>query len=335
MFDKEKFSTDVFIAGQDGIHTYRIPVLVSTMKGIILAFSEARRNTVATARPTVIALKRSFDEGKTWGSTQFLGVEDEKRIVINPCVVVEKKKNNIFLFYIKIEKNKEVLSNRIKMLKSTDEGLSWSKERSINLKIKGYNFVPGPGVGIQLQGGNLIIPGYVLIKRVYRQQYSMVLYSDDLGESWHPGEHVRVPTSESQVVELKNGLLMLNMRNNCGRSHRIIALSSDKGRSWDRIYDEPSLNECPCQASLIRYKDYILFCNPNSKGLKADKKKRHKLTLYVSRDEGKTWTRSNIIESGVAAYSSLVVTEKENLLCLYETSKKRFYDRICLKCFSK
>ena len=141
---------------------------------------------------------------------------------------------------------------------------------------------------------------------------SRVLYSDDHGATWSFGTCVSTFTNECQAVELSNGTLMLNMRDNTGRSCRAVALSEDGGQTWGEVSWDEALNECPCQASIIRYglsgqdgKDCLLFANPDISGERYGVVKRTRMTVKLSYDGGKTWPVKKLIHPGPSSYSSL------------------------------
>src|SRR6185369_10250076 len=65
----------VFKAGDEGVRTFRIPVIVRAHNGDLLAFAEARKKSAADHGDIDIVLKRSRDNGETWGPMEL--VQDE------------------------------------------------------------------------------------------------------------------------------------------------------------------------------------------------------------------------------------------------------------------
>jgi endoglucanase len=164
--------------------------------------------------------------------------------------------------------------------------------------------------------------------------------SDDHGKSWKLGGTVAPHTDECQVVELKNGALLLNMRNYWGRDggqpdkgkRRALAWSKAGGKTWSDLHFDRTLIEPMCQASFLRYswpgkdgKSRLLFSNP------ASTDKRHQLTVRLSYDEGKTWSFSKRVYAGSAAYSCLAVLPDRRIGLLYERDN---YKRISFKAFT-
>ncbi len=316
---------DVFLAGQDGVHTYRIPSLLITQKGTVLAFCEARKESIADNSPTDLVVKRSFDNGRTWQPKQIVCAGQGIDAIMNPTAVIDQSDGTIILVCATFKK---ALEQQILVITSRDDGATWSTPTDIRAIFKDYYspFVPGPGIGIQLKSGRLVIPGYtVLTENAIVDGHAMVIYSDDHGRTWQTGMHVTAPTDESQVIELRDGSLQLNMRSNRFMSCRALAISRNGGETWEEPYDEPQLNEVPCQASVIRFPETLsttrlrwLFSNPNVAGREYGAVERTKMTVRLSYDEGKTWPIAKLVHEGPSSYSCLAVTNDGMMLCIYE-----------------
>ena len=138
--------------------------------------------------------------------------------------------------------------------------------------------------------------------------------------------------NESQVVELSDGSLMMNMRSYNRKQCRAVSISKDGGESWSEITHDPVLIEPVCQASMITYShgnnNLILFSNP------ADKKSRIRMTVRLSFDDGRTWPVSKILHDGPAAYSSLAVLENGEIACFYEAGDKNPYETMIFEKFT-
>jgi sialidase-1 len=191
--------------------------------------------------------------------------------------------------------------------------------------------VPGPGIGVQMGNGRLVIPGYIGQSSIEIEENSRscVILSDDGGDIWTMGGPVAELSDESQVVSLKDGRLMLNMRGNMGRSCRGVATSTDGGASWSTVRWDAALNECPCQASILRYsagkergKDGILFANPDNFGELYGVVERTKMTVRMSYDEGATWPVKRLIHAGPSSYSTLVQLSNGDVGILFEGGEK-------------
>jgi len=320
--------TDVFVSGADGVHTYRIPAMIVSSRGTLLVFCEARKLRISDASPTDMVLKRSTDGGKTWLTMQMLVRGEGIEAIMNPCPVIDRTTGTIVLFCIDAHKTTRG-HHRHLLLTSTDDGDSWSQPVDLADRITPYDdsFISGPGVGIQTKSGRLVVPGYTgtFDNKTRTGLYSRVLYSDDHGQHWSMGDAVSAFTSECQVVELADGRLMSNMRENTGQSCRAVATSEDGGQTWGKPYWDHALNECPCQASFIRYSEAagdgrsrLLFANPDVAGERYGVVKRTKMTVKLSYDEGKTWPIKKLIHAGPSSYSSLVRLPDGDIGLVYE-----------------
>ena len=342
--------TDVFVAGQDGYHTYRIPALVVTTNGTALAFCEGRKNSRSDTGDIDLLLKRSTDGGKTWGDQQVIW-SDAENTCGNPAPVVDQTTGTIWLLMtwndgadkeaaIGYQKARD--TRRVFVTHSADDGLTWTKPQEITSSVKKSDwgwYATGPGNGIQLTRGNhqgrLVIPANHSAVGASAQMMtrSHVIFSDDHGATWQLGGIEDEKTNESTVVELADGSLLHNMRSYHKKNRRAVATSKDAGATWSPVKLDNALIEPVCQASILRgtwpadgTKSRILFSNPASV-------KRENLTVRVSYDEGATWPVSKVIYAGPAAYSGLTVLPDKSIACLFECGKKNAYETISLARF--
>jgi sialidase-1 len=335
---------DVFVAGTDGYHTYRIPSLLVTSKGTVLAFCEGRKTGRGDAGNIDVVLRRSFDGGNTWQPLQVVW-DDGPNTAGNPCPVVDRTTGTIWLPLTwnlgtdtesLIKKGASKRSREVWMTKSTDDGVTWSKPVDITAATKPPDwtwYATGPGCGIQTRSGRLVIPcDHALAgSGLYR---SHVIYSDDHGDTWKLGGVIGDKVNECQVAELGDGRLMMNMRSYNGKHCRAVSTSGDGGLTWTPAADEPALVEPVCQAAFIGIADpqnagrgILVFSNPAST-------KREKMTIRLSMDEGKTWPVSALLYGGPAAYSALAQLPDKRIACLFERGEKSPYERISLAIFS-
>lgn len=324
---------DVFTAGKDGYHTFRIPALLTTKKGTLLAFCEGRKTGTGDHGDVDLVHKRSEDGGTTWGPLQLVYEEggDRKITIGNPCPVLDETTGTIWLPFTR--DNKDVLVTH-----STDDGKTWARPTKITDDVKHPDWIwyaTGPGVGIQLRHGKykgrLVIPCDHKIKKDGKAiSHSHAFFSDDQGKKWKLGGSAGPYTNECQVAELPDGTLLLNSRNHWGREagqkdksrRRILSQSKDAGQTWTDAGFDDALIEPVCQASLLRAGEKsLLFANPASS-------KREKLTIRLSDDAGKTWPFSRVLHAGPAAYSSLAMMDDQTAACLFEAGERGPYECI-------
>ena len=324
---------DVFISGLDNHNIYRIPSLLVSQKGTLLAFSEGRAGDDGSL--TDLVVKRSFDNGLTWSPMQTV-LKGHNEAWMNPCPVIDHSNGTMFLLCYHVFKsgeNKHIgnpfnKSNSVMIVKSVDDGATWSEPVDITASVG--LVCPGPGVGIQMKSGRIVIPCYT------NESYSQVIFSDDQGQSWRAGTTVKMPTNECQVVELVDGALMLNMRPYKTKKCRYVAISRDGGLTWEKEYFDDTLIDSENQASIFRYtrkdegfkKNCILFSNA------AHATWRKLLTVRVSYDEGVTWPILEIITPGWAGYSCLTVLKDGTIGLLYETGESSYKERITFTRFN-
>ena len=325
-------TTHVFVAGAEGVDTYRIPSLLVAGDGSLLLFCEARKVSIADASPTDMVLRRSVDGGRTWLPTQVLARGTGEEALMNPTPVLDRTDGRILLFCINANTGGEN-HNTLMLLSSADHGKTWSAPDKAQPRITGYDdtFVPGAGVGIQMRNGRLIIPGYAgdFDNDTKAGFLSRVLYSDDHGAHWTMGEPLPQFTDECQAVELQDGRLMLNARGDMGTGCRAVAVSRDGGRRWADFGWNRMLNECPCQASIARYStcgepggSRLLFANPDNTGEAYGVLERTRMTVRLSYDEGKTWPVKKLIHAGPSSYSLLVRLPDGDIGLVYEGGDK-------------
>jgi sialidase-1 len=340
--------TNLWTAGVDGYHTYRIPSLLVTPKGTVLAFCEGRKTGGGDHGDLDLVMKRSTDGGRTWSAQQVVYEEggDAKITIGNPCPVVDESTGTIWLPFNR--DNKAVL-----ITSSTDEGVTWSKPVDISsstMKSSWDWVATGPGIGIQLQRGphkgRLVIPSDHKIPLADKklEWNSHMMFSDDHGKTWQISTPISAGGNECQVIERMDGSLLVNTRMQGNfEGFRGIATSKDGGATWSGISQEKQI-PCPkCQGSLIRYSwsepghpGMLLASNPHPPA-SADGKPasaRVRLTVRLSLDDGTTWTGGKTLNAGPSAYSNLARLEDGTILCLYEGGEKRAYETIRIARFN-
>jgi sialidase-1 len=331
----------LFRSGEGDYHTYRIPALIVTTKGTLLAFCEGRKKGRGDAGDIDMLLRRSTDGGKTWGKAQVVW-DDGDNTCGNPCPVIDRKTGTVWLLMThnlgrdteaQILDGKSQGTRTVWVTRSDDDGLTWAKPVEITRDVKKDDwtwYATGPGVGIRTKNGRLVVPCDNYVKGSKERQAHVIL-SDDGGKTWKLGGGVGPDCNESQVVERADGALLLNMRSYRGTNRRLVAVSKDGGETFSKPEEDRALIEPVCQASIVRDpgdRGGILFSNPAST-------KRERMTVRLSTDEGKTWAHAKVLHEGPAAYSCLAVLPDGTIACLYERGDKGAYETITLARFSR
>jgi sialidase-1 len=346
--DSEIVRSTLFRAG-DGYTSYRIPSVIVTTKGTVLAFCEGRAKPSDTGDIDLL-VRRSPDGGATFGSQQIVW-SDEENTCGNPCPVVDEATGVIWLLMthnLGVDTEKAITAGTAQgtrtvwITSSDDDGLTWRTPSEITPDVKKPDwawYATGPGIGIQLErsklAGRLVIPcDYVRVGGGKNAGNAHVIYSDDHGKSWHiGGEAPERAFNESQIVELSDGRVMLNMRNYRApgaepQRQRGVAISDDGGETFKTCFRDETLIEPICQASILRYSwpgdapGVLLFSNP------ASESDRARMTVRLSCDDGKSWSAGRVIHAGGSAYSCLVRLADGSVGLLYEAWEDQRYERI-------
>ena len=349
--------TPVFVSGSDGYKSFRIPAIVRSPNGELLAFAEGRVGGSGDFGDIDIVLKRSRDNGKTWSAIEVV-TDYDKLQAGNPAPVVdltdpEFPKGKLFLFYNtgnnhEGEVRKGNGLREVWFKTSVDSGISWSAPLNITPQVHkpkqpginpAYNFPEDwrsyaitPGHAMQFTGGKfkgrIYIPANHTAgppKPHFTDYQAHGFYTDDHGKTFKLSENISFEGSnESTAAEISGGRLMFNSRNQKGDvKARIVATSSDGGAHWDSTYFDHNLPDPVCEGSILtigKYKNKNVLAFSNA----ADTVQRDNLTLRISFDDGKTWEKQYLIDKGpddkkdFTAYSDLVQTAKNAVGVLYE-----------------
>jgi sialidase-1 len=337
--------SDLFTAGRDGYAVYRIPGLVVTAKGTLLAYFEARKSTKSDWGATDLLIRHSTDGGKTWSppamlpavegtilknpaaTTQKLGKPREV-LHNNPVAIADRSGAVHFLFCVEY--------NRCFYARSDDDGKSYSKPREISAAFEAFRpeyawqvLATGPGHGIQLKNGRLLVPVWLSLGtggHAHRPSAVSIIASDDGGATWRRGAivcadpHPANP-SESAAVQLADGRVMLGIRHESEPHLRAMTVSDNGLTRWSPLRYHRGLPEPICQGSLVRLsrppgdpRTRLLFVNPHNPA----GRERKNLTVKLSYDEGETWAEAKAVEPGPAAYSDLAVGPDGSIYCFFE-----------------
>ncbi len=359
-------------AGQDDCDTYRIPGIITTSEGTLIAVYDNRYNNSKDLQEDIdVGMSRSTDGGQTWEPMRVIMDMGEwggrpRRLngIGDPAVLYDHTTGTIWVaaLWISGSHYEKMLwwdsrpgmspeeTGQFVLVKSTDDGLTWSDPINITEQIKNPDWqllLAGPGMGITLEDGTLIFAAQfkedIGVQALDGGQYtchSTIVYSNDAGETWQIGTGAKPNTTEAQVVQLADGGLMLNMRDDLNRrvkdetNGRAVSVTYDMGQTWIK---HPSSNaalpEPNCMASLIAHNMFVdgqmqqvlFFSNPS------DKHHRVNMTIKASFDAGNSWSEMNQVilnESPGFGYSCMTMVDDNTVGILYEGVKDLFFQKV-------
>ncbi len=335
-------SGEPFFEMQDLFESVRIPNIVVTTDGTVLAFAKSGH-----------LVRRSEDRGKTWEPVQEVGSD------AGGSAIVDTVTGDVM-----------VVNSRAQYIwRSSDQGKTWAREEiAIKPNAMGHG---GSGTipvitacsesGITLtygqHRGRLLMPGRIQPPKGNNDQegwpynYNTAIYSDDRGKTWQTSMPVQSGTGEGTLAELSNGKIYYNSRSHMSIDHRRrIAWSHDGGGMWTDWYVSEDLFEVGepfyfkygtkpsygCNAGLVRLpleatggRDVLLFSTPDNPG-----STRIRMTVWASFDGTQTWPVKRLIHEGLSAYSSLAAGPDGTIYLLFERGEKKLYERVTLARFN-
>jgi sialidase-1 len=349
--------TTLFTAGEQGYKLFRIPGLVVSTRGTLLAYCEARRSDRGDWGAIDVLLRRSTDGGRTWSAPREIAhrgprvpknpvalaqklASETDQTVNNPVALVERDGTLHILYCVEYA--------RCFAMQSTDDGVSWSEPVDLTAAFEQFRpeyawkvIATGPGHGIALRNGRLLVPIWMSTGtggHAHRPSVTATIFSDDHGRTWNRGA-IAVPNTpefvfpnETAAVELADGRVMLNVRSESKPNRRLITISPDGVSAWSRPEFHDALLEPICEASLVRLsqsppsdRNRLLFANPDNldplpgqEAVPGKGRPRKNLSIKLSYDEGRTWPVSKPLEPGLSGYSDLAVGPDGTIYCLYE-----------------
>jgi sialidase-1 len=331
-------STDVFAERTAGYFAYRIPALETAPDGSILAFAEARKYNLDDPgfgeQDIDLVLRRSEDGGRTWSPMRVIEDPGERWSAANPATVVDRTSGRVWLLYLRCQPGRNTHTarpgtddSRVLARTSDDGGKTWGEPVDLTAVSRDFGdpkwrvSVVGPGGMIQDRKGRLLAAMWK-----FEPFGNFALISEDHGKSWRRGAFVPGEGDECQLVELADGRLLMDIRQE-QRPHRFLAASGDGGATWSARRPGPGVTPVAC--AIERYtsraggddRDRILWTGPRGPG-------RRDLVVRISYDEGASFPVERPIAAGHAAYSDLSILKDRSVGVLWERGADHPYQAI-------
>ena len=333
-----------------GVH---LPGLIVTTQGTAIAVCQKRHGSMGDGGNQVdILMSRSEDDGATWQRQEVIFEEEGAYTYLGP-IFEDCTTGAVFVVFWKmpadILDDLGYFSEYAKggggfyLLKSTDQGRSWSEPLYVSPKPNADDWVGWPNNcvhGIQLtfgsRKGRLVIPAFLYKEGESGQVPGVrggLLYSDDGGQSWSAGAVLPEGSDEVSLVETAAGGIYISYRKNTlatGKRH--FARSVDSGETFSEHGQHEEVPDANLHAGLIRCRGgeggnegLLLFSNPSP---------AKDMTVRISRDEGRSWGFARRVEQGLSRYSDLAVTPDGTILCLYTNGVVRDREKISVARFN-
>lgn len=339
-------------AMDDNVKSYRIPGMVTTDKGTLISVYDIRYDGSRDLPANIdVGMNRSTDGGKIWSPMKTImdmGGPQENSGIGDPAVLFDPVTKTIWVTALWSKGNKSIAGSgpgmtpdetgQFVVTSSTDDGLTWSKPYSITPQVKNPEwrlFFPGPGNGIAMGDGKIVFAAQYWDAN--KMPHSTLVYSADHGKSWKSGIGAKSNTTESQLVEVSPGTLMLNMRDNRGK-FRSVAVTKDMGQTWtEHATSYSALPDPVCMGSFIKAsvlvdgkkRDVLFFSNPD-----VSDNPRRNISIKASLDYGETWQPANTLlldERQCDGYSALTKIDDNTIGVLYEGVSRLQFLRIPVK----
>jgi sialidase-1 len=341
--------------GDDGVHTYRIPGITTTNAGTLIGVYDNRNQRGGDLPGDIdVGMSRSTDGGRTWEPMRVImdmGNDPKWSFdgIGDPSILTDRVTGDIWVAATWSHGNRSWRGSgpgmtpeetgQFMLVKSADDGKTWSKPINITPQVKvnpKWRFVlDGPGNGITLRDGTLVFPAQFRgedSEPVNGKPFSTIISSKDRGETWTIGTGVKIDTTEAQIVQLGNGSIMINCRDNRGGS-RSIYTTADLGKTWTQhSTSRNALPEPVCNADILRvvhpkHGPLLFFSNPNTT------RGRSHFTMKVSDDEGMTWPgkwHTLYDERPGSGYSTLTQIGEDHVGVLYEGPGELYFLRFSI-----
>ena len=316
-------------APDDTYTNHRIPGMLVTQKGTLLVYCEARRDASDWALMDIL-MQRSEDHGQTFSPKTVMAEGTAEHNTVNNPVMMQDQNGRIHFLYCE---DYTINGGRILRRWSDDDGITWSAPVDLtHFAMPEFHnaFALGPGHGIRMLDGTLVVPVWMVPKYYeapltsHKPSVITTFYSTDCGETWTLGELLEtnndiIIPNETVAALTSDGRLHLNIRHlGFSRAH---AYSKDGHSSWTQYEPDYALPDPHCFGSVAAYHNgknphTLVFANC------AHKTERKNVVVRASTDDGKTYPVSHVLDADRGGYVEVATDNEAGLIyVLYENNK--------------
>ncbi len=328
----------LYAPGDNGSVGYRIPAMEILPNGNLVTAIDRRWNSEGDLANKIDIIARiSEDGGYTWSEEYPIAIAPDAQNGRGDCALVVCEDGSIVAGFVGgngyfASSSYDPISSFIS--RSTDGGKTWteiaeggagditqqiwgSSVTDDNIRRNGTGAFFGSGRGLRLShqtGANAHKNGRIMFVTALRNSsstiYSYVVYSDDNGLTWKVSNSAFTGADEAKVTELSDGTILMSIRRTGARGYNT---STDGGETWGTqgVWNDLSANAC--NGDILNYTltsdgydtNRLIHSLPINDGTNA----RKQVSIYLSYDEGKTWTRKKTLFPGNSAYSTMVKFE--------------------------
>ncbi|MDH8702126.1 sialidase-1 [Dysgonomonadaceae bacterium PH5-43] len=313
----------LYAPGDFGSKNYRIPAIITAKDGsLVIATDKRKNNQIDLPHDIDILVNRSVDGGKTW--SEYVTIAEGKgyeKGFGDAALVHTNEEGGLLAIFVGgqgLWQSTPSNPNRTYISKSLDNGITWSEPRDITAMLFGeecaveerknwYASFCASGNGLLTKNGRIMFVSAVR-ENSGGTLSNYVFYSDDNGDTWNVSERAMLGGDEAKVTELNDGTILMSIRRQ-SKGARYYTTSKDNGITWGEVSSWEDLIEPNCNGDIIRYssklnggkKNILLHTIPNHN------RNRENVSIFLSYDEGKTWTVKKTLCKRGSAYSSITV----------------------------